>query len=104
MILCGQSGVGSRPEGEHTRAFVMPGGTGQPWAGKPSTPLASTLLKIGAAVMEPSASFIGLLSLLPVHTPTANCGVKPIVQASNHELVVPVLAATGRLGNVRYCA
>ena len=71
----GQSGVGSSPEGMQTRTFAIPGGSGQPCTGSPSTPLASTLLKMGAAVMEPSASFIGLLSLLPVQTPTASCGV-----------------------------
>ena len=71
----GQSAVGCIPDGTQTRARSSPGGSCHPCTGKPSTPLASTRWKIGAAVMDPSASFIGLLSLLPVHTPTASCGV-----------------------------
>ncbi len=71
----GQSGEGSKPEGTQTRTFTTPSGGAQPWAGRPCTALASTLLRIGAAVIEPSASFIALLSLLPVQTPTAICGV-----------------------------
>src|SRR5205814_1429542 len=54
------------------------------------------LLQIGAAPKDPATPSIGLLSLFPTHTPTARCGVYPIVHASLKSSVVPVLTAATR--------
>ena len=55
---------------------------------------------MGAAIPTPT-SFVGELSLLPVHTPIATNGVYPIVQPSLAFCVVPVLAATSYPGICR---
>ena len=52
--------------------------------------------QIGPAPVMPETSFIGALSALPTHTPTARSGVKPSVQLSRQSVVVPVFAAAGR--------
>ena len=41
---------------------------------------------------------MGVASLLPTQTATSRLGVKPMVQLSLRELVVPVLTATWWLG------
>ena len=75
MVVCGQSAWAAGPKARRRATCSRPGGSCQPCTGSPSMPFFSTALKIGAAVIEPSDSFIGLLSLLPVQTPTASCGV-----------------------------
>ncbi len=50
----------------------------------------------GAAPDAPATLDIGELSLLPIQTPTAICGVYPIVSASRLSSVVPVLTAAAR--------
>src|SRR5690606_31285017 len=96
----GQASVGSRPLGIQTVAFTTPGGRSYQMAGSPSWYFRITAFQIGAAPSSPVTFSIDSLSVLPTHTPTVACGVKPIVQLSFQPLVVPVLAATLRSGSV----
>src|SRR5947209_13184657 len=55
--------------------------------------------QIWPAPATPRTSFIGVLSVLPTHTPVTRSGVKPTTHESRYSSVVPVLTAAGRFGS-----
>src|SRR5574341_637352 len=86
---------GSAPSSLHTVWLNTPSGRLNSWGGYHCTATSITPRQIGPAPVTPVTLTIGVLSVLPTHTPTAISDVKPIVQLSRKSLVVPVLAPAG---------
>ena len=71
----GQDAAGACPPSRQISASTTPGGRSNGVGGWPSSVFSITSCQIGAAPVMPDTSFIGELSLLPTHTPTASSGV-----------------------------